>query len=131
MPSVVDARSLVPDSAGCYRRKNEGEGKPSNDLPIGFVIFTDHAISQFTQRFERHEGTRLSKPIKTARRILASAIEPGAISKTGRLKRLLENRCVPVRYFLNGIWRFVVKEENGKFIVITIEIANEVLKPKP
>jgi hypothetical protein len=85
------------------------------------VRFTAHALDQFTERFRVLEnGVVLKEPETTARKLLAHA-EEERLGPLARVKRLLNNRGVPVRYFTSSGWRFVIKEEDERFVVLTIE----------
>ena len=61
-------------------------------------------------------------PEKTARNLLSQAYEDVWISRLARVKRLLNNNCVEVLYFVHDGWRFVLRPEEGdSFQVLTIE----------
>lgn len=85
------------------------------------VIFTKHAIDQFVRRWPLITPDLLKDPEKTAMNLLAGAREKGAISPGDRLIRLLNNGLKKTRYLENSGWRFVFKEEDDKYIVLTIE----------
>ena len=84
-------------------------------------IFTRHALAQFEKRYFSIYGSRLKNPENTANRLIANATTDDSISNLSRLKRLLANDCKEVIYLMYSGWRFIVRKENGKLIVITIE----------
>lgn len=88
------------------------------------VIFSDHALEQLAARYKFYGEKKLSCPEATARQLLKEAVEKDAISKDGAVRRLIDNDFEEVRYFKNGKWRFVIREEeDGTYLVKTIEYA--------
>lgn len=95
---------------------------PEPPVDLRKVIFTTHAIDQFTDRFKKTQlGRELIDPKKTALKILAATRETDAIGKVHKIRRLIKHSFDEVRYFTGQGWRFVVKESDGKFLVVTIE----------
>ena len=87
------------------------------------VVFSEHALTQFNRRFlVANPKSTLKNPERTARKLLNQAKEDGAINPVGKVRRLINNHFQEARYFLIGSWRFVLKEEDGLFTVLTIEI---------
>lgn len=92
-----------------------------NEISSEQLFFTTHALDQFTRRY----GGKIKNVERTAREIFTQAKEERAIGSVERVKRLINNEFVAVRYFLKMPWRFVLKElADGKFLVLTIEIAH-------
>ncbi|KKU14627.1 MAG: hypothetical protein UX23_C0012G0019 [Parcubacteria group bacterium GW2011_GWB1_45_9] len=92
------------------------------------AIFKPHALERLVERMKYlNNGVVPKDPEKTARKILASATEDGAISPIGKIKRLLSHkrggRLEEARYFINENIRFVVVKRGEQNIVVTIEIA--------
>jgi hypothetical protein len=90
-------------------------------VDLSKVIFSAHALEQFSIRFPAHAR---GDPEKGARELLALSTEADSISKVGIVRRLIDNGFEEARYFRLGKCRFVVKEQSdGTFIVLTIEWA--------
>lgn len=108
-------------------------GPPQIDLTRTF--FSVHAIDQFYDRYlKRHPTESKEQDFEAMARELLLKSREESISKKNRyyyLRRLLNNHCEPVRYFVNGAWRFVIKEreENGLRRVVTIEPRERKLGP--
>lgn len=103
---VVDVRSVVPTDLVAI-----------SGINLKSVEFTAHALEQFTKRYRKS----LPYPATAALQLLAQTTEEGAIGNEWRVKRFINNRYVEVRYFLNTPWRFVIKEEDDRLVVLTIE----------
>ena len=105
-------------------RATHREAKPV-EPPIdpNKVVFTDHALEQFVKRFRQASRSRgeFRNPEKTALNILGSARETDAIGKVFKIRRLIKHGFKEMRYFANSGWRFVLKEEGDKLVVITVE----------
>lgn len=86
------------------------------------VRFTEHAFQQFRDRFYGKSKPDPREMMYAAFATLAGASERGAMSEVGRVRRLIENSHQEVRYFLNGDWRFVIREETD-LLVLTVEYA--------
>ena len=95
-------------------------------LDIDKVRFTDHAIRRFEERYRSiYPKDKLNHPERTARKFLARAKEDNTLDSVARVKRLINNGFVEVRYFLSDGWRFVIKEEGTNLIVLTVENKRE------
>jgi len=97
--------------------------KASELLDMEKVIFSCHSLNRLVERMGALDSPQVLKdPEETARKLLADSKEAHAISSVGKVKRLINNDFVDVRYFVNSFWRFVLKpEEDGSFIVLTVE----------
>lgn len=106
-----------------YRRSSQQETPAFPPFDLTKAMFTDHAIEQFTKRRKQlHHGETIRDPDRTAMKILAHAKETGAINTAHKVKRLITHDFKEVKYFTsNDGWRFVIKEEEEKIIIITIE----------
>lgn len=115
-----------------------GSPRDEEDLPqidLTRTFFSSHAIQQFRDRYLKlhpHESKELDFEA-IARELLLKSQEE-SVSKKNRhryLRRLLNNHCELARYFVCNGWRFVIKgrEENGFWIVLTIERRNKKLGP--
>lgn len=110
------------------RRRRKRNGSPpttpkvfSELIDLEKVHFKNHALDRLVQRMTTEP---ISDPEKIARKLLANSVEEGAISAVGRVRRLIANHFVEVRYFKNSGWRFIVKPEKDLFFVLTIERMN-------
>ena len=93
------------------------EGVKRTPLDMSRVCFTNHALERFAERF----SPNASNQEEAARLLLADAVEGGAINEIARVKRIIENRFDKTRYFINDTCRFVIIEDTGAFVVVTIE----------
>ena len=111
---------------GVKSEKIKKENIPPIDLDR--VVFTDHALERFEQRFKDAHPNMSPNDTPTdfrqvALRILAGAKEKDAIESAEKIRRLVRNKLQEVRYFKAGGWRFVCTEEGDRFVVTTIERA--------
>ena len=99
MVRVVMRRENVPGKEPVFEKV--GKLSKRNDLPVGEVIFTPHAIEQFSISYKQYIGQELKHPKETAGRILSGASESNAISTNQKIRRLINNNFIPARYFSN------------------------------
>lgn len=102
--------------------RNQQKGKSAIDITK--IQFTAHAIDQFKKRFQAMHNIELPNPTEKALSLLLNASEKGAITPVGRIKRLIDNKFVEVRYFVtpDKRWRFIIRElKDGTYSVFTIE----------
>ncbi|MBI2023320.1 hypothetical protein HYT01_02025 [Candidatus Giovannonibacteria bacterium] len=92
----------------------------ASPVPLDKVRFSRHSIEQLQKRFQK----KVRNYYLLAFDLLSKASFEGAISRRGKVKRLIDNNFVEVFYLKNGAYRFVIKEmEDGTFKVLTIEEA--------
>jgi len=93
------------------------------------LCVTTHAIQRFIERFaETHpRGEKLKKPLRTIRKLINISVKM-EIDPKHRLRRLLNNQCVPAEYWIHpsGL-RFVIVDDyqDERKVLITVEIARE------
>lgn len=80
------------------------------------VIVSKHALERFLERWPDRWP---KNPVQTIQKILVMAKEE-SLDPTARVRRLINNKCKPVSYFIAEGWRFVVSEDEPKTL-ITIE----------
>lgn len=92
------------------------------ELPLDKIRFTNHAVDQFIKRFTGLAKEQLADPKRKLLDLLAGATEENAIDGVHRVKRIISHKFILARYFVNGRWRFVIKEEeDGTLLVLTFE----------
>lgn len=84
------------------------------------VVFTDHALGQFTRRFAAIGNDKPKSFKKTALKLLANAKEDRS-NPAALVRRIIEHNFKAARYFISSGWRFVIEEKEDKLVVITIE----------
>jgi hypothetical protein len=91
-------------------------------IDLDKVVFTNHALDRFSERFPAHARGDAER---AARELLAQSTEENAITRENAVRRLIDSKFRPARYFRLGKLRFILSEEqdNGMFVVITIEKA--------
>lgn len=99
---------------GASDQNSEVKGPP---LDMAKVDFSLRAVQRFAECF----GAGDPNPGRTARFLLSRAKEDTQLSNGIKVQRLINNQFDPVRYFTNGDCRFIVKQVNERFRVITIE----------
>jgi 5-methylthioribose kinase len=100
--------------------KKRTPGTPGPPLDLGRVVFTKHALKRFEERAPEDIEICAGQPEKTAMEILARARE-GTIGKVERVKRLINNKLVPARYFFADEMMFVIIDKESGHDVVTIE----------
>ena len=86
------------------------------------LTVSDHAVKRFAERW------RFFSPVdplpinflKTLTKLLHNA-KLEDMNARGRLKRLLNNRCIQAEYWINSGWRFVIVQKNGQKELTTVE----------
>lgn len=91
------------------------------DIDMSKVCFTEHAVRRFYDRYKAVTQEDLKEPEKTARNILAKAREDHTLDGPARVRRLIDNGFQEVKYFFNSGWRFVIKDEDDRLTVLTVE----------
>ncbi len=120
VPFVSVDRVVVP------RKKKKKRSKllpPLIDIDLSKVIFKNHALERFVERMLTldPEFQTFLTPEELAKKILAGSTEKDAIDPVQKVKRCITHSFKEVRYFVNSGWRFVVLEEDSRFVVVTIE----------
>jgi len=101
------------------------DDKPVTPIPLEKVSFSTHAQESFKARFtDFHEGKSVPNFDRLMLKIFAGSSAKEAISPSEKVKRLLSNDFAEAIYLRNRHWRFVVKEEDGGYVVVTIEIVD-------
>ncbi len=87
------------------------------------VVFTHHALDQFSKRYAKTNRRSLQKPEVTARQLLYNAKPDTHMSEVGRVVRIIDNDFQKAYYLLNNGWRLVIVHEQAqdKYIVVTVE----------
>jgi hypothetical protein len=84
---------------------------------------TNHAVQRFVER-SKHNGRLdvIKKPRRIIRRLLINAKEVRG-NETRRMRRLIDNNFISVKYLIINGWRFVVTNKDN--IVVTVERINQ------
>ena len=113
-------RYLVTDSAICFPSKKTLSENTESSLEISRVIFTDHALTRFKERFM--PGQTVSREdAKNLAAFCLSASSEVVLDKVIKVHRIIKHGFVDVRYFVWGSVRFVLKKEFNQYLVLTIE----------
>lgn len=96
--------------------------KKRKTLDVSRLVVTDHAIEQFLDRCDIAYPSGIKEPIKALRTLLKQAV-PCHLNRVSYENRLQRHKEF-AKYYLSGIWRFVVIPENKKLILVTCELRN-------
>lgn len=104
------------------KAKNKTRNKSEPEIDLSRVQFSQHALERFKERSKIYESMELFNPEERVLQLLSKATEENAISKDGKVKRIISNKFEEARYFICGKWRFVIiEQQNGMLLVKTIE----------